>query len=121
MPTSVDVAIIGGGVIGCSIAYELSKRGVRSIVFERGRYGAGASRATTGIIGPLFHGGVPSNKDKFALGLRSLEMFAGLAAELQEAGVDPEIQLTGLHKGREARAPTRMVAAHRAVCALLEA
>ena len=98
MPQAVDVAIVGGGVIGCSIAYELTKRGVKSTVFERDRCGAGASGATTGIIGPLFHGGVPDNKDKFALGLRSLDMFPPLAVELREAGVDPELQLTGLLK-----------------------
>tara|TARA_A100001037_G_scaffold179612_1_gene161138 strand:+ start:247 stop:360 length:114 start_codon:yes stop_codon:yes gene_type:complete len=35
MVRSVDVAIIGGGVIGCSIAYEISKKGMSCIVFEK--------------------------------------------------------------------------------------
>ena len=35
MLRSVDVAIIGGGVIGCSIAYEISKKGMSCIVFEK--------------------------------------------------------------------------------------
>jgi len=34
-PTHVDVAIIGGGIIGCSTAYYLAKRGVDVAVFEK--------------------------------------------------------------------------------------
>jgi len=39
----VDVAIIGGGVHGCSIAYHLAKKGVRCALFERGYLSSGAS------------------------------------------------------------------------------
>ena len=36
MAKSVEVAIIGGGIMGASIAYHLAKRGMRDIViFER--------------------------------------------------------------------------------------
>lgn len=34
-PTHVDVAIIGGGIIGCSTAYYLAKRGIDVTVFEK--------------------------------------------------------------------------------------
>ena len=50
MVRSVDVAIIGGGVIGCSIAYELSKKRMNCIVFEKTRLASGASGATAGMI-----------------------------------------------------------------------
>jgi glycine/D-amino acid oxidase-like deaminating enzyme len=33
---NVDVVVIGGGVIGTSIAYYLSKRGATTILLERG-------------------------------------------------------------------------------------
>ena len=37
LPDSVDVAIIGGGIVGCSAAYFLAREGVRVAVFEKGR------------------------------------------------------------------------------------
>ena len=35
LPTKADVVIIGGGVIGCSIAYHLSKKNVEVVLLER--------------------------------------------------------------------------------------
>ena len=95
MRDSSDVAIIGGGVIGCSIAYYLAKQGIRSTVFEQRRFGSGASGATAGVIGPLQHI-PPTSRPTLALGLRSLDMFPTLASELSEAGVDPEFQQNGI-------------------------
>ena len=97
MPRTTEVAIVGGGVIGCSIAYQLAKRGITSTVFEQHRFASGASGATVGIIGPLWYidRAVPSF---FRLGMRSFEMFPQLAAELAEAGVEPEFRLTGILK-----------------------
>ena len=37
LPKAVDVAIIGGGVVGCSAAYFLAKRGVSVLLCEKGR------------------------------------------------------------------------------------
>ena len=48
MQPAVHVAIVGGGVIGCAIAYHLSKSGVDVAVFDRGEIGAEASSAITG-------------------------------------------------------------------------
>ena len=39
MPPTADVVIIGGGVIGCSIAYWLAKAGIKPLVLERDRLG----------------------------------------------------------------------------------
>ncbi len=97
MTNTTDVAIIGGGVIGCSIAYFLSKQGIRSTVFEQDRCGSAASSATAGVIGPLWHID-PSASAAFDLGLRSLDIFPILTAELQEAGIDPEFQKSGILK-----------------------
>ncbi len=95
MPKTTDIAIIGGGVIGCCIAYYLAKRGIRSTVFEQRRFGSGASGATAGVVGPTWHISHES-KATFALGLRSLDMFPGLAQELRDAGVDPEFRQSGI-------------------------
>jgi glycerol-3-phosphate dehydrogenase len=51
------VAIIGGGVIGSSIAWELSKYKLNTIVFEKGSdVASGASKANSGVI----HSGINS-------------------------------------------------------------
>ncbi|MDB5351115.1 MAG: hcnC [Planctomycetota bacterium] len=47
-----DVVIVGGGVIGLSIAYALSREGVPVTLLDRGRFGQEASWAGAGIISP---------------------------------------------------------------------
>lgn len=47
-----DVAVIGGGIIGCSIAYELGRNDLSVVVIERGAVGREASGAAAGIISP---------------------------------------------------------------------
>ena len=97
MPESVDVAIVGGGVMGCAIAWQLAKNGVACALVERGSFGGGASGATAGVVGPLWHID-PDDPDMFRLGMRSLELFPLWAAELAAAGVSPEFQQTGVLK-----------------------
>lgn len=43
MNSSAEAVIIGGGVIGTSIAYQLSRRGMKVVVVEKGYYASGAS------------------------------------------------------------------------------
>ena len=95
MPEAVDVVIIGGGVMGCAIAWQLAKKGVSCALVERGAFGGGASGATAGVVGPLWHLN-PEDPDLFRLGMRSLELFPAWASELAEAGVNPEFQQTGV-------------------------
>lgn len=46
----VDVAIIGGGVHGCAIAYYLAKKGIKSALFERDYISSGSSgRSAAGV------------------------------------------------------------------------
>jgi sarcosine oxidase subunit beta len=54
---TADVAIIGGGVIGCSIAYHLAEAGVRNgIIFERRHVASGATGICPGGIRQQFEG-----------------------------------------------------------------
>ena len=48
--SSLDVAVVGGGVIGLAIARELTVRGARVAVFERSGIGAGASGVQPGGV-----------------------------------------------------------------------
>src|SRR5438093_8965666 len=52
MCRTADVLVIGGGVIGCAIAYESSKIGLKVILLERGRIGRESSSAAAGMLAP---------------------------------------------------------------------
>jgi glycine oxidase len=94
MQPTIDVAIVGGGVIGCAIAYYLSKSGVDVALFDRGEIGAEASSAATGLLAPL---GPLSGPGPFAdLLLSSFALFPTLVPELEEAsGLHLEYEQTG--------------------------
>ena len=50
MSKKQDIVIIGAGVIGCSIAYHLGRKGIRSQIIERESIGARASGKAWGVI-----------------------------------------------------------------------
>lgn len=52
LPARADAAIVGGGLIGLSIAWRLARAGLSVAVIERERLGAGASLAATGMLAP---------------------------------------------------------------------
>ena len=48
------IVIIGGGVIGLGIGWQLAKAGVSAVtIYERGQAGRGASWAAGGMLGPI--------------------------------------------------------------------
>ncbi len=54
LPSNADVAIIGGGVIGCSIAYHLTKIGITNVVLlERKMLTSGTTWHAAGLVGQL--------------------------------------------------------------------
>lgn len=77
-----SVIVVGGGVIGSGIAFELAKRGLPVTLIERGRIGGEASWASAGIIS-LPHR--PWTKpERVELGRISLERYPALVMELEE-------------------------------------
>lgn len=85
--TSTDIAIIGGGVMGCAVALRLAQRGLAVTVIERGIPGAEASSAAAGILGPQMESEHPG--PLLELGLRSRALYPALAVELHDAtGID---------------------------------
>jgi len=77
-----EVLIIGGGVIGLSIARELHLRGVRDItLIEKGRCGRGASWAAAGMLSPQ----VDADKDDafFRFSCASRDLFCGFVENLE--------------------------------------
>ena len=92
---SSDILIIGGGVIGLSIARELHKRGAGSItIVDKGRIGAEASWAAAGMLAPNAEG--HADDDLFRLCTASNQLYPDFAAELlEETGIDIELDRTG--------------------------
>jgi glycine oxidase len=80
---TTDVTIIGGGIIGCAIAYYLRKAGIDALVLERDELGGQASGAAAGLLAPL---GPLSGPGPFAdLLLAGFRLFPTLVPELEEA------------------------------------
>lgn len=53
MADTADVVIVGGGVIGCAVAYDLARAGLKVTLLEKGTVGGEASSASAGLIVPL--------------------------------------------------------------------
>jgi choline dehydrogenase-like flavoprotein len=55
IPTQAQVVIIGGGIVGCSVAYHLCKLGWKDVVLlERKTIASGTSWAAAGLLGQLW-------------------------------------------------------------------
>ncbi len=79
-----QVAVIGGGVVGCAVAHALARRGVRCVVFERER---GLALAASGTNSGILHTGFDSAPGTLEtrLILRSAVLRAQLLEELSVA------------------------------------
>ena len=95
-----DVTIIGGGAIGVSIAYKLSKSKFRCAIVEKNTIGSGATQAAAGIISPLFYGDInlsdTLNTPMFKLRKLSFDSFLTLGEELAELDISSPYNKTGI-------------------------
>ena len=54
LPSSAKVVIVGGGIIGCSVAYHLGKLGWSDVLLlEQGRLTSGSTWHAAGLVGQL--------------------------------------------------------------------
>jgi glycine oxidase len=95
--SEVDVAIVGGGVIGLSVAWRARARGLSVTLLERGEIGRGTSYVAAGMLAPVAEAEFgESGRAALELGLRSAELWPGFAAELEQAsGVGVGLRRTG--------------------------
>jgi glycine oxidase len=92
---SADAVVVGGGLIGCAIARELARRGVRTALVERGVVGAEATRAAAGMVAPQAE--CERRGPVLSLGLASRARYAAwIAAVEAESGIDVEYATDGI-------------------------
>lgn len=88
-----DTLVIGGGIIGCAIAYRLATRGQRVILLERGAIGREASWAAAGIIE---HGSFARSDPLARLRQASSALYPLWIDELRgHTDVDPQYLVSG--------------------------
>ena len=92
---SPDVVVIGGGVIGLTIARALAHRGAGEIcLIERASLGHEASFAAAGMLAPQAEAN--SQDDFFRLACQSRDLYPDFASSLyDETGIDVELDTTG--------------------------
>src|SRR3954468_6972998 len=78
-----DIPVIGGGLIGLSVAWRAAQRGAAVTVLEAGTVGSGASHVAAGMLAPTAELEVgEAGRRLLELSLRSLELWPTFAEEL---------------------------------------
>jgi glycine oxidase len=95
LPKAAAVVIVGGGVIGLSIARTLAKRGLTNVLLiERQELGLEASFAAGGMLAPQVE--ADENDAFLKLACSSRDLYPSFAAALlDETGIDIELDTTG--------------------------
>jgi glycine oxidase len=90
---TLDLAIVGGGIVGLSIAWRAAQRGLAVAVLEREELGGGATHVAAGMLAPVSEVEFgEAGRGVLELGMRSAEIWPEFAAELERAG-DVEVGL----------------------------
>lgn len=94
---AIDVAVVGGGIVGLSVARALRGRGARVVLFEASRSGGEATGAAAGILSLLAESLDPAAPVLWPLVQEAMACFPTFVEELRaEAPVDVEHDRRGL-------------------------
>ena len=89
-----DTIIVGGGIIGCSIALRLAQSGLKVTLIERGALGREASWAAAGMLTPQSE--TTGKEPLFEIGIRSRALYRDFTDELRDiSGIDSEYRAEG--------------------------
>ena len=77
LPDRAETVVIGGGIVGCSVAYHLAKLGRRDVVvLERGKLTGGTTWHAAGLVTQL-----RNNRTLIEIAKYGVELYRGLEAE----------------------------------------
>lgn len=79
----MNIAIIGGGVIGLAVGWQLLRRDMQVTVFDANEAGSGASCVAAGMLAPYAEVGF-EERELMRLGEESLRLYPGFLDELAE-------------------------------------
>src|SRR5947208_8285990 len=68
-----DIVVVGAGIIGCAVAFELARRGASVQLLEQRSAGMGATQASAGILAPYIE--AAEGSPLLDLAARSLDLF----------------------------------------------
>lgn len=87
-PTHAQIVVIGGGIAGCSVAYHLTKLGIKDVVLlEQGRLTCGTTWHAAGLVGQLRATRAMTRMSRYGIELyASLEAETGLATGWKQCG-----------------------------------
>lgn len=82
----MTIIVVGAGVVGCAIAYELASRGASVRIVDTRAPGQGATRASAGMLAPYVEGHLPALR---TLGVRSLALYDRFVDRVVEESGEP--------------------------------
>lgn len=111
MRNKADVVVVGGGINGCSLAYQLAKRGMDVVLLERQYLTSGATgRCGAGIRQQW------STKGNTELAIKSVKIFESLSRELeQDIGLRQGGYLIAVHDKKEMKQAEKNVKMQRSL------
>jgi glycine oxidase len=105
------IVVVGAGLIGLGIAFELGKRGADVRVIDAGTPGRAASWAGAGMLAPYTE--APADPDFASFCARSLALYPAYVEELRAcAAVDSRLRLDGVLEVAFAPAEAERLRAH---------
>lgn len=73
MSSNCDVVVVGAGIVGSAVGWELARRGARTTILDARGPGAGATQASAGVLAPYIE--APGGGPLHDLTVRSLALF----------------------------------------------
>jgi glycine oxidase len=88
LPESTGIVVVGGGIIGLSIAWEARRRGHQVVLVDKLRCGGGATPVAAGMLAPVSEAD-PSLPAMIELGLESCRLYPDFVAGIErQTGLD---------------------------------
>ncbi len=108
-----DTVVVGAGVIGCAVAYELARRGADVLVLDPRGIGQGATQASAGMLTPYHE--AQEGGPLLALAVRSLGLYDQFVADVRidSAQHVPYVRDGSLEVATAGESPARLQTAAR--------